>query len=71
MFIQNKSPFAVASGDWCDVNSLSTSQASPNAPEGVIIVIVVGEAVGLHGRDYSTDYFLSSNEFLALLRIMV
>ncbi|OGO73644.1 MAG: hypothetical protein A3K41_17170 [Chloroflexi bacterium RIFOXYD12_FULL_57_15] len=54
--LQNKSPFADASGDWCDLSYLSTSHASPNAANGVIIVIVViGEAkFGLHGGDYST-----------------
>jgi hypothetical protein len=41
--LQNKSPFADASGDGRDLRFLSTSRASPNAGIGVIIVII-GEA---------------------------
>lgn len=62
---QNKSPFACASGDWGEVISLSTSHASPNAANGVIVIIVVGEGGGLHGRHYSTNFFFFSSEFTA------
>jgi hypothetical protein len=45
-FRQNKSPFAGALGDWCPLRTyFSTSKASPNDPEIVIVVIIViGEA---------------------------
>jgi len=39
--IKNKSPFAYASGDWLDLNYLSTSKASPNDLGTVIVVIIV------------------------------
>jgi len=46
-FRQNKSPFATALGDWFPVSTyFSTSKASPNDSEIVIVVIiiVIGEA---------------------------
>jgi hypothetical protein len=44
---QNKSPFAIALGDWFPLRTyFLTSKASPNHPEIVIVVIiiVIGEA---------------------------
>ncbi|HEY9527625.1 MAG TPA: hypothetical protein VIR02_11105, partial [Anaerolineales bacterium] len=43
---QNKSPFAIALGDWFPLRTyFSTSKASPNDSEIVIVVIIViGEA---------------------------
>jgi pheromone shutdown protein TraB len=44
---QNKSPFAIALGDWFSFRSyFSTSKASPNDPRIIVIVviIIVGEA---------------------------
>ncbi len=39
---QNKSPFAIALGDWFPSETyLSTSKASPNDSEIVIVVIVI------------------------------
>jgi hypothetical protein len=65
-FRQNKSPFADASGDWCDVSSLSTSHASPNVRTGVIVIIIVGEAgVLLHGRHYSINFGFGAKQLLA------
>ena len=44
---------------------LSTSHASPNAPRGVIVVIIVGEGVGLHGRHYSINSEFRDKQLLA------
>jgi len=42
---QNKSPFAIALGDWFPLRTyFSTSKASPNDSKIVIIVIIIGEA---------------------------
>ena len=43
------------------MNSLSTSHASPNAADGVIIVIIIVGEVGLHGRHYSTILIIDYN----------
>jgi hypothetical protein len=46
-FRQNKSPFAIALGDWFPLkNYFLASQASPNDTEMIVIVIiiVIGEA---------------------------
>ena len=51
-YIQNKSPYALASGDWFDLGFLSTCKASPSDMRIVVIivVIIVGEAdVAVHG----------------------
>jgi hypothetical protein len=44
-FIQNKSPFACASGDWFDLSDLSAGKASPN-DTGIIVIIVVVIIIG-------------------------
>jgi hypothetical protein len=42
---QNKSPFAIALGDWFPFGTyFLTSKASPNDLEIVIVVIIIGEA---------------------------
>jgi hypothetical protein len=51
---QNKSPFAIALGDWFPFRTyLLTSKASPNDLEIVIIVviIVIGEAISVMHSD--------------------
>jgi hypothetical protein len=42
--IQNKSPSAIASGDWFPEPFLLTGKSSPNAQMAIIIVIIIGEA---------------------------
>jgi hypothetical protein len=39
--IQNKSPFAYASGDWFDLIDRSTCNASPNDMRMIIIIVVI------------------------------
>jgi len=43
-YIQNKSPFAIALGDWISEVFLLISKASPNGQLAIIIVVIVGEA---------------------------
>jgi len=66
-YIQNKSPFAVALGDWISEDLRLTSKASPNGWLAIIIIviIVVGEAkVDFHKFAYYSTVSYGWNRWL-------